>query len=103
MVYRPIRNIIASVLMLVILASCEGGGPQPPTPTAVTQPNPTGLPTSLPTSLPTAGTTPTTTSSNASSSKVTIALGYIPDVQFAPYYVALNKGYYAAEGLDVTL
>src|SRR5688500_10227235 len=36
------------------------------------------------------------------STKVTIGLGYKPDVQFAPFYVAANKGYYAAEGLDVT-
>ena len=35
--------------------------------------------------------------------KVTIALGYIPDVQFAPFYLAVEKGYYKDEGLDVTL
>lgn len=35
--------------------------------------------------------------------KVTIALGFTPDVQFTPFYVALNKGYYKDEGLDVTL
>ena len=33
---------------------------------------------------------------------ITIGLGYKPDVQFAPFYVAANKGYYKAEGLDVT-
>jgi len=33
---------------------------------------------------------------------VKLALSYIPDVQFAPYYVAQDKGYFAAEGLDVT-
>lgn len=33
--------------------------------------------------------------------KVTVGLGYIPNVQFAPFYVAVRKGYYAAEGLDV--
>jgi NitT/TauT family transport system substrate-binding protein len=33
--------------------------------------------------------------------KVKLALGYIPNVQFAPYYVAKAKGYYEAEGLDV--
>lgn len=34
---------------------------------------------------------------------VSIGLGYIPDIQFAPFYVALSKGYYAAAGLHVTL
>jgi NitT/TauT family transport system substrate-binding protein len=28
-------------------------------------------------------------------------MGYIPAPQYAPYYVALDKGYYADEGLDV--
>ncbi|MGH2479566.1 MAG: ABC transporter substrate-binding protein, partial [Ktedonobacteraceae bacterium] len=34
---------------------------------------------------------------------VSIGLGYIPDIQFAPFYVALSKGYYKAVGLNVTL
>jgi NitT/TauT family transport system substrate-binding protein len=33
---------------------------------------------------------------------LTIGLGYIPDVQFAPFYVAKSKGYYSAAGLNVT-
>ncbi len=33
---------------------------------------------------------------------VTIAMSYIPNVQFAPFYVADSKGYYADAGLDVT-
>lgn len=32
---------------------------------------------------------------------VTLALSYIPNVQFAPFYVAQEKGYYRAAGLDV--
>lgn len=36
------------------------------------------------------------------SAKVVIGLGYKPDVQFAPFYVALHRGYYLAEGLDVS-
>jgi NitT/TauT family transport system substrate-binding protein len=50
-----------------------------------------------------AQTVPSATPTSAEMTKVTIALGYIADVQFAPFYVALNKGYYKEEGLDVTL
>jgi len=34
---------------------------------------------------------------------VTLLLGFRPDVQFAPFYVAQREGYYAAAGLDVTI
>ncbi|HVB72047.1 MAG TPA: ABC transporter substrate-binding protein [Ktedonobacteraceae bacterium] len=33
---------------------------------------------------------------------VSIAFGYIPDIQFAPFYDAQSKGYYKAAGLNVT-
>jgi NitT/TauT family transport system substrate-binding protein len=32
---------------------------------------------------------------------IVVAMGYIANVQFAPYYLAQDRGYYAAEGLDV--
>jgi len=35
--------------------------------------------------------------------KLTVGLGYIPGVQFAPFYLAQQSGAYAAAGLDVTL
>ena len=35
--------------------------------------------------------------------KVTVQLKWLPQAQFAGYYVAQAKGYYKAEGLDVTL
>ena len=35
--------------------------------------------------------------------KVRLPVGYIPNVQFAPLYVAIEKGYYKAEGLDVSI
>ncbi len=33
---------------------------------------------------------------------LSIGLGYIADIQFAPFYVAQSKGYYKAAGLNVT-
>jgi len=35
-------------------------------------------------------------------SSVSIGLGYIPDIQFAPFYAAQSKGFYRDEGLNVT-
>lgn len=33
--------------------------------------------------------------------KITIGMGYIPNIQFAPFYTALEKGYFAQENLQV--
>ena len=33
--------------------------------------------------------------------KVKVGLGYLPDVQFAPFYLAVVEGLYAAQGLEV--
>lgn len=52
------------------------------------------------------GATPSPTASpsiSPSPVKLTVGLGYIPGVQFAPFYLAQQSGAYAAAGLDVTL
>lgn len=69
------RRILA-VVGLFFLAACGG---QTATPTAVTG-NDQAKPLT----------------------KVTIAMPYVPNIQFAPFYLAKTKGYYEAEGLDVT-
>ncbi len=52
-----------------------------------------GLPACAPRAVPTFTVTPPT--------EVTVVMGYIPNVQFAPLYVAEEKGYFAQEGLKV--
>ncbi len=52
------------------------------------------------------GTSATTGGGSSATQKATkdisIGLGYIADIQFAPFYVAQSKGYYRAAGLNVT-
>lgn len=44
----------------------------------------------------------TATPGSTALTNVSIAFGYIPDIQFSPFYVAQSKGYYKAAGLNVT-
>jgi NitT/TauT family transport system substrate-binding protein len=40
--------------------------------------------------------------SPATSTRLVVGLGYIQSIQFAPFYLAAQNGYYKAAGLDVT-
>ncbi|HSK94483.1 MAG TPA: ABC transporter substrate-binding protein [Candidatus Angelobacter sp.] len=48
-------------------------------------------------------TVDTTASAGEPMRAVRLLLGYRPDVQFAPFYVAQQEGYYADAGLEVTI
>jgi len=49
---------------------------------------------------PPAATAPNVTAA-AVKTKVRLPMGYIPNVQYAPYYVAVEKGYFADEGIQL--
>jgi NitT/TauT family transport system substrate-binding protein len=46
---------------------------------------------------------PTNEATSTELEQINIGVGFIPNVQFAPLYVAQAKGFYADEGLDVAL
>lgn len=43
------------------------------------------------------------TTSNGELEEITFNLTYIPNIQFAPIYVSIDKGFFAEEGLDIKL
>jgi NitT/TauT family transport system substrate-binding protein len=43
-----------------------------------------------------------TAAAPAGPTKLTLAMGYIPSVQFAPFYVAQERGYFKDAGLEIT-
>jgi NitT/TauT family transport system substrate-binding protein len=44
-----------------------------------------------------------TAEAQAELTPLSIGVGYVPNVQFASFYVAMEKGFFAEEGLDVSL
>jgi NitT/TauT family transport system substrate-binding protein len=74
---NPARLVGAVVVLVLAVAACGGA---------------------------TSTAAPTTAASTATASTpLTVGLGYIPNVQFAQFYLADQAGYYADAGLDVTL
>lgn len=95
---RRFPGLIATALLLgTLLTACgQGTASSPPTP-----------PINDPTAAPAPATAPAATSGAAAPSgaadKVTLQLKWVAQAQFAGYYAALAQGFYAAEGLDVTI
>src|SRR5512142_2575685 len=47
--------------------------------------------------------TPKAASTPQKMTDIRLPVGYVPNVQFAPLYVAIDKGYFKQEGINVTL
>ena len=82
-----------TLLTVLLTAAC---GPAAVSPTA-----PPASPTSQPT--PTQATAEATPQSAPELTHIDLGVGFIPNVQFAPLYVAQAKGFYGDEGLEVAL
>jgi NitT/TauT family transport system substrate-binding protein len=102
-----LKRMVLTVLVAGLLAGC--GAPTATSPAASTAgATSTTAETTSTTAETTSAATETTNAaptasetSAATKERVAIGLGYIPNVQFAPFYTAVRQGFYAAEGLDV--
>jgi len=86
-----LHRLVLTTMLALLLVACGQA-----TPAAPVAPENTAAPVAAPTGAPSA---PAATKGQKRT--VTLAMAYIPNVQFAPYYVAQAKGYYAEEGLEV--
>jgi NitT/TauT family transport system substrate-binding protein len=85
--------LVVALLAALLVAACGVESGTPPADASVS-----------PAATEPAAGEPTATASNPGSVEpvdLTVGLGYIPSVQFAPFYLADQKGYYEEAGLNV--
>jgi NitT/TauT family transport system substrate-binding protein len=87
---KGIKLLFAAILFFGLSACSVGVTPTPVTPVIPSE-------TVLPTDTPSISSTP------LELVKVSLPVGYIPNVQFAPLYVGIEKGFFRDAGLDVSI
>jgi NitT/TauT family transport system substrate-binding protein len=106
---RSFRFVVfmSVIAILGLAAACSAQGvPAVKSPdaesTAQSTLEPTSAPTSQATTTPAAEATAEAPSAGALT-EVTLFLGYIPNVQFAPVYVAVEQDFFKEEGIDLKI
>jgi NitT/TauT family transport system substrate-binding protein len=98
-----IQSFAVAVAVATLVAACGGSGSTPPASPSTAS---ASAGASRAASAPSAGSASNGGSASPAGSgagtALVVGLGYIPSVQFAPFYLAQQKGYYAAEGVAVT-
>ncbi|MCI0396876.1 MAG: ABC transporter substrate-binding protein [Chloroflexi bacterium] len=97
------KRTLLWLLLVVFLVACGGAGSgstaepttAPPTPAA------TAAEEGAAEATPTEEAAPPTTEPPAELTHVRLPMGYFADPQFAPFYVAIERGYYTAEGIEL--
>src|SRR5919197_3521108 len=86
--------VLVAVVGILVLGSRGPGA----TPTPTSSP---GSSASPPGASPSGASASATGSAAGATTQLTVGLGYIPSVQFAPFYLADQAGYYSDAGLEV--
>ena len=98
---RKLSLPFALFLLIALLTACGAAKTTPtasPSPTAVSAPTRAlvGTPVHV-SATPTAASPP----AKPKLTHIRLPMGYIPNIQYAPFYVAKDKGFYAEAGFDV--
>jgi NitT/TauT family transport system substrate-binding protein len=96
---RHLQTALAT--LAIVVAACGSASPTGTPTTAATVPASASSASSASSST-NASAAPSAATSGAATA-LTVGLGYIPSVQFAPFYLAQQAGYYASAGLTVKL
>jgi NitT/TauT family transport system substrate-binding protein len=87
------RSILLTLTTLaLLLAGCAPEG-------ATATPAPSGTP--APTAVTATSAATASPAAPGALRHIRVPMGYIPSVQFAPFYVAVDRGYFADEGLEI--